>query len=79
MKNIFKKTYKFAFITSISIAIILSVINGIYFLNRESFNLWLLSLEFIIIFLVSFFIIQYRVENFIYKRIKKIYDYLRLL
>ncbi|MBT4918521.1 MAG: sensor histidine kinase, partial [Flavobacteriaceae bacterium] len=79
MKNIFKKTYKFAFITSISIAIILSVINGIYFLNRESFNLWLLSLEFIIIFLVSFFIIQYRVENFIYKRIKKIYDDVSLL
>ena len=36
-------------------------------------------LEFIIIFLVSFFIIQYRVENFIYKRIKKIYDDVSLL
>ncbi len=76
MVRIFKKTYKFAFFTSILITIILSLINGIYFLVIDSFYM---KSEVIIVFLVSFFIIQYRVENFIYKRMKKIYDDVSLL
>ena len=79
MSRIFKKTYKFAFITSISITIILSGINGVYFFINDSFHLWFYISEIIIVFLASFFIIQYRVENFIYKRIKKIYDDVSLL
>ena len=75
MVRIFKKTYKFAFFTSILITIILSLINGIYFFVTYSFYIS----EVIIVFLVSFFIIQYRVENFIYKRMKKIYDDVTLL
>ena len=75
MVRIFKKTYKFAFFTSILITIILSLINGIYFLITDSFYMS----EVIIVFLVSFFIIQYRVENFIYKRMEKIYDDVSLL
>ena len=35
MNKNFKKTYIFAFITSISTSIILSVINGVYFLIDE--------------------------------------------
>ena len=75
MVRIFKKTYKFAFFTSILITIILSLINGIYFFITDSFYIS----EVIIVFLVSFFIIQYRVENFIYKRMEKIYDDVSLL
>ena len=79
MVRIFKKTYKFAFFTSILITIILSLINGIYFLAIDSFYIWFYIIEVIIVFLISFFIIQYRVENFIYKRMKKIYDDVTLL
>ena len=79
MVRIFKKTYKFAFFTSILITIILSLINGIYFLAIDSFYIWFYISEVIIVFLISFFIIQYRVENFIYKRMKKIYDDVSLL
>ncbi len=79
MSRIFKKTYKFAFITSIAITVILSGINGLYFFINDSFHLWFYIIEVLIIFIVSFFIIQYRVENFIYKRIKKIYDDVSLL
>ena len=79
MVRIFKKTYKFAFFTSILITIILSLINGIYFLAIDSFYIWFYIIEVIIVFLISFFIIQYRVENFIYKRMKKIYDDVSLL
>ena len=79
MVRIFKKTYKFAFFTSILITIILSLINGIYFFVTDSFYVWFYISEVISVFLVSFFIIQYRVENFIYKRMKKIYDDVSLL
>lgn len=79
MGSIFKKTYKFALLTSISITIILSAINGIYFFINESFDLWFYIVEVIVIFIVSFFIIQYRVENFIYKRMEKIYNDVSLL
>ena len=67
------------FFTSILITIILSLINGIYFLAIDSFYIWFYLSEVIIVFLISFFIIQYRVENFIYKRMKKIYDDVSLL
>ena len=79
MGIIFNKTYKFAFFTSILITIILSLINGIYFLAIDSFYIRFYIIEVIIVFLISFFIIQYRVENFIYKRMKKIYDDVSLL
>jgi two-component system phosphate regulon sensor histidine kinase PhoR len=79
MGIVFNKTYKFAFLTSILITIILSLINGIYFLAIDSFSIWFYLSEVIIVFLISFFIIQYRVENFIYKRMKKIYDDVSLL
>ena len=79
MGIIFNKTYKFAFFTSILITIILSLINGIYFLANDKFYIWFYLSEVIIVFLISFFIIQYRVENFIYKRMKKIYDDVSLL
>ena len=79
MGIIFNKTYKFAFFTSILITIILSLINGIYFLAIDSFYIWFYIIGVIIVFLISFFIIQYRVENFIYKRMKKIYDDVTLL
>ena len=79
MSRIFRKTYKFAFITSIAITVVLSGINGLYFFINDSFHLWFYIIKVLIIFIVSFFIIQYRVENFIYKRIKKIYDDVSLL
>ena len=49
------------------------------FLAIDSFYIWFYLSEVIIVFLISFFIIQYRVENFIYKRMKKIYDDVSLL
>ena len=79
MKRIFKRTYKFALITSVSITVVLSIITGLYFYFLKSFHLWIFISEILITFLVSFFIIQYRVENFIYKRIKKIYENVKIL
>ncbi len=75
----FKRTYRFAFRTSVFITLILtfsSVVFQYFFLEIS----WEYSLvQCLAIFITSFFVIQYRVENFIYKRIKKIYDEVSLL
>jgi two-component system phosphate regulon sensor histidine kinase PhoR len=75
-----KKTYKFAFKSSVYIAVIafLFIFLGYYFFFNEINSLFAFILS-IIIFVFTFFIIQYRVERFIYKRIKKIYDDISLL
>ncbi len=70
-----KKTYKFAFKSSIYIALIayfLILLVYYFYFNLINF-LFPFTLS-VIIFVFSFFIIQFRVEQFIYKRIKKIYD-----
>ena len=75
----FKKSYKFAIKSSFYIALFsfgfLSIVN--YFLLQ-------LPLYYIVLFVFSlsvfsFFVLQYRVENFIYKGVKKIYDDVSLL
>ena len=76
-----RKTYSFAFHSSfyISIIITLALVTAIYL----ALNQWL-SFTFIILFLLgtfltTFIIIQYRVERFIYQRIKNIYDSVTIL
>ena len=74
-----KKSYKFAFKTAFLITILLTLILGVFFYFFSEIG-WLPLLFFAIIcYLISFFVIQYRVQNFIYKRVKKIYDDLKLL
>lgn len=70
-----KKTYKFAFNSSIYIALIAYfLILLVYFFYFNQINFLFPFTLSVIIFVFSFFIIQFRVERFIYKRIKKIYD-----
>ena len=75
----FKKSYRFAIISSFYITLftsgLVSVLMYIYFK---------FSFPFIIFFsfpvyIFSFFVLQYRVEHFIYRRVKKIYDDVSLL
>jgi len=79
MSKIFKRTYKFAAYTSAYITLTLTIIIAfaIYFFLGS--NYWIILILAIICYLVSFFLIQYRVEQFIYNRIKKIYDDVSLL
>ncbi|PHR73279.1 MAG: two-component sensor histidine kinase [Lutibacter sp.] len=76
----FKKTYKFAFWSAIIIALFSFCL--FIFLNLilgKSIDFSLLFLSSLFIFIFSAFIIQIRVEKFIYKRIKKIYEEVSLL
>ncbi len=78
MKMNFKKTYKFAIKTSLLITLSLTLIMSVFLYFFDALN-WFLALFFVTIYSVSFFIIQYRVERFIYRRVKRIYDDLTLL
>lgn len=75
----FKKTYKFAvksalYITFFSFGLLILFLY--FFGELNYFLVFGFSLS---IFLFSFFVLQYRVERFIYRRVKKIYDDVSLL
>ena len=76
----FKKTYSFALWSSVYLTLISIVfaLFSYFFFSKEIDLLSILIFE-IIVFVLSFFIIQYRAERFIYKRIKKIYDEISIL
>ncbi|PKP15428.1 MAG: two-component sensor histidine kinase [Bacteroidetes bacterium HGW-Bacteroidetes-23] len=75
----FKKTYKFAiksalYVSLFSIGFLVLTTYFFYEINWLFITVFGLS-----IYLFSFFVIQYRVERFIYRRVKKIYDDVSLL
>ena len=74
-----KKSYRFAFRSAVMITFCSATILVflLYFLN--SFDWVLLILFTLSFFLISFGILQFRIQRFIYRRIKKIYDDVALL
>ncbi len=79
MAKEFKRTYKFAAYTSTFLTFFLTLVVGVFFYVTKTELYWFLLLFAIVCFCFSFFFIQYRVEKFIYRRVKKIYDDVRLL
>jgi len=75
----FRKTYKFAAYTSTYITLFLTLAMGVFFYISQEFDFWFLFSFALVCYVFSFFIIQNRVERFIYRRIKKIYDEVSLL
>ncbi len=79
MQNKLKKTYKFALRTSMYITIFLTLLSSVFLYLLHSVDvLYLISFA-AFTYLLSFIVIQFRVERFIYRRVKKIYDDLTLL
>lgn len=76
-----KKTYYFAFWTSLFITLISAV--SFYIASYFIFSIWLkissLLLFIAIVFIITFFIVQYGIEKFIFERIKTIYENIRFL
>ncbi len=73
-----KKTYKFAIKTSLFLTILLALFLSVFLYVLDAIT-WFI-IPFVLFFGVfTFLIIQYRVERFIYRRVKKIYDDLTLL
>ncbi|WP_445455906.1 sensor histidine kinase [Flavobacterium sp. HNIBRBA15423] len=75
----FKKSYKFAVKSATYITLfssgVLFLFNYFFLKSNPLFVLGFAS----IVYIFSFFVLQYRVERFIYRRVKKIYDDVSLL
>ena len=79
MKIKFKKTYTFALVSTSYIAVFSSGFLAILLWFFHEFSLSIILAFAVSIATFSFFVIQYRVERFIYRRVKKIYDDVSLL
>ncbi|TMM59392.1 sensor histidine kinase [Maribacter algarum] len=74
-----KRSYKFAFRTAIFIVTFLTSLLGFFMWYKEVSD-WLFLVVFALLsFGISFFVVQLRIEKFIYRRIKRIYDDVSLL
>lgn len=73
------KTYTFAAYTSGFITLIITGLLSVFIFFSETKPFVLLIPFAFILYVAAFFIIQYRVEKFIYRRVKKIYDNVSLL
>ena len=71
LKNTQKNPYQFALISASLIALASYLILLIY--SSDSVIISLL------IFLISFIVIQYRIQSFLFKRFKELYQYLDML
>ncbi|PIV16549.1 MAG: two-component sensor histidine kinase [Flavobacteriales bacterium CG_4_9_14_0_2_um_filter_35_242] len=78
--SVIKSTYKFAIILalilSLTVALLQFILNS-YFSVDES--VWQFLIFFVVFLLISLVIIQNRVQQFIYKKVQKIYDDVSLL
>ncbi|MBU2995540.1 sensor histidine kinase [Cellulophaga baltica] len=79
MAILFKKSYRFAFRSALYITITITLILISFAWLKDALDWWLIALSSLLTYVICFFVIQLRVEKFIYKRIKKIYDDVSLL
>jgi two-component system phosphate regulon sensor histidine kinase PhoR len=75
----FKKSYRFALISTSIISSFLLLLLILEFLFFNNFPFWVELFVFLFFYIFTFFVIQYRVEQFIYLRIQKIYNSVALL
>ncbi len=75
-----KKTYSYALWSALYLTLASVIISGIsYFVVSKHLGIAAILISTIILFFISFFIIQYRAEHFIYRRLKKLYKEVSIL
>ncbi len=74
-----KKTYRFAIMSAVYLTVALTLILSVFLAFVEMLNSWIVLGFMAACFILSFIIVQLRIEKFIYRRIKQIYDDLTLL
>ncbi len=79
MAIIFKKTYTFALVSALYITLFSTGFVAVLTYYFFQFSLWFCLCFAIATAAFSFYVLQYRVEHFIYRRVKKIYDDVSLL
>ncbi len=79
MAENFKKSYRFAYLSSLYITILLTLALSVFLYVQSILNLVLVVGFALLCYAISFLVIQYRVERFIYRRVRKIYDDIEML
>lgn len=79
MAKLIKRTYRFAVYTSLVLTAALTLLMGVFFYVTDNTDYEYLLILSVVCLVTSFFVIQQRVEKFIYQRVKKIYDDVSLL
>ena len=75
-----RKTYSYAILSALYLTILSATIAAIsYFFIFQHFGTNTIIISILALFVISFFIIQYRTEHFIYRRLKKIYEDVSIL
>jgi len=75
-----KKTYSYALWSAIYLTLLSVTIATIsYFLIAKHLGVGPVLICILVLFIISFFIIQYRAEHFIYRRLKRIYEDVSIL
>ncbi|KGL62076.1 sensor histidine kinase [Polaribacter sp. Hel1_85] len=75
-----KKTYSYALWSALYLTLLSTAIAAIsYFFIVQHFGVSTVIISILALFFISFFIIQYRTEHFIYRRLKKIYEEVSIL
>lgn len=74
-----KKSYRFAFRSAFYITVLSGIVLGFLLWQFHFLSSWFFVCSLALIYLISFVTLQVRIEKFIYKRIKKIYDDVALL
>ena len=77
-KNL-RKTYRFALYSSLYITLFLTSFIALYLYKSDALDVLLILFFLVVCYIFCFTIIQFRVEKFIYNRVKKIYDDVSLL
>ncbi|MGB7785908.1 MAG: ATP-binding protein [Salinimicrobium sp.] len=79
MAGNFRRSYRFALKTALYLTLFLSLFSAGFLIFAGSFSLQLVLTYALSCFIFSFLVIQYRVEFFIYGKIKKIYENVSIL
>ncbi|SDB64547.1 two-component system, OmpR family, phosphate regulon sensor histidine kinase PhoR [Flavobacteriaceae bacterium MAR_2010_188] len=74
-----EKTYRFAIMSAVYLTVALTLFLSVFLALTGRLDVWLILGFMVACFIFSFGIVQFRIEKFIYRRIKQIYDDLTLL
>ncbi|MGB7393658.1 MAG: ATP-binding protein [Pricia sp.] len=74
-----KRSYRFALRSSLMISLIFAGTLGVFLYFSDEWDILLIIISAVSLFILAFVILQVRIERFIYRRIEQIYDDVKLL
>ncbi|MCK8520906.1 ATP-binding protein [Aquimarina sp. D1M17] len=79
MAENFKKSYRFAYLSSLYITIVLTLALSVFLYMQSVINPFFILGFAVACYAICFIVVQYRAERFIYRRVRRIYDDIEML